>query len=93
MKTLIFINYAVAVVALILAIEICFRIIEEFERLYPNMKLRQVHPISKVFNLISLVVKCMIPLYNILLIISMLVFSERIVEEGIIYLRKRCEEV
>ena len=82
MKTLLIINGIIACVVLILALEIACVSISTFKKDYPNAKLNKTSTFAKVISIIALVVKSLIPIYNIICLIGCLFMKDEMVENG-----------
>ena len=82
MKTLIIINCAVAVVTLILTLEICESTITTFKKDYPNAKLNKVSVKAKIISYIAMIIRSLIPIYNILYLCGVLFMRETLIDKG-----------
>lgn len=82
MKTLLIINVIIACVVLILGLEIACVTISTFKKDYPNAKLNKTSTFARVIAIIALIVKTLIPIYNIMCLISCLFMRDKMIETG-----------
>ena len=82
MKTLLIIDCIVALVTLILALEMTEAVGLEFRKNYPNAKLNTVPIRAKIIGSIALLVKSLIPIYNLACIVGFLFMRETLMEKG-----------
>ena len=82
MKTLLIINVVIACVTLILVLEITCTSISTFKKDYPNAKLNKTSIFAKIISIIALIVKSLIPIYNIVCLIGCLFLRDKMVEFG-----------
>ena len=82
MKTLIIINCVVAIVTLILTLEICESTITTFKKDYPNVKLNKVSVKAKIIGYIALIIKSLIPIYNIFVLCGVLFMRDTLIDKG-----------
>lgn len=82
MKTLIIINCIIAVINMILMFEIMIEVVTQVKREYPNAKFIEKTPIAKMIGWISIVIRILIPIYNIIILISFLFMRETMIEQG-----------
>ena len=82
MKTLIIINCVVAIVTLILTLEIMTSTATIFKKDYPNAKLNKVSIKAKIITYISIIIRVLIPIYNIILLLGTLFMREALIDEG-----------
>lgn len=82
MKTLIIINCIIAIINLILMFEIMFEVITQVKREYPNAKFIEKTSIAKLIGWISIVIRTLIPIYNIIILIGFLFMRETMIEQG-----------
>lgn len=82
MKTLIIINCVIACSNLILALEIIFEAVTQIKRDYPNAKFMEKTPIAKLIGWVSIVIRVLIPIYNIIILIGFLFMRETMIEQG-----------
>ena len=82
MKTLLIIDCVVALITLILTAEIIEATALEFRKDYPNAEL-DVAPIrAKIIGFISLVVRTLIPIYNLICLAGFLFMRDTMIEKG-----------
>ena len=82
MKTLLIIDCIVALIMLILTAEITEAVRIEFRRNYPTAELNVVPIRAKIIGSISLVVKALIPIYNLICIVGFLFMRDTMIEQG-----------
>ena len=82
MKTLIIINYVIACINLILALEIVSETVAQVKKDYPNAKFMEKTPIAKLIGWISIIIRALIPIYNIIILIGFLFMRETMIEQG-----------
>ena len=82
MKTLIIINCVIACINLILALEIVFETVVQVKKDYPNVKFMEKTPIAKLIGWISIIIRALIPIYNIIILIGFLFMRETMIEQG-----------
>ena len=82
MKTLIIINCAVAVVTLILTLEIVESTATIFKKDYPNAKLNEVSTKTKIIGVISIIVRSLIPIYNIIVLLGTLFMRDVLMDKA-----------
>lgn len=82
MKTLLIIDCAIAFVTLILALEMTEAVGLKFRKNYPNAKLNIVPIRAKIIGSIALIVKTLIPIYNLICIAGFLFMRETLMESG-----------
>lgn len=82
MKTLIIINCVIAITNMILMSEIISEVIAQVKRDYPNAKFMEKTPIAKLIGWISIIVRDLIPIYNIIILIGFLFMRETMIEQG-----------
>ena len=82
MKTLLIINCIVALVTLILATEIVEATALEFRKDYPNAELNVVPIRAKIIGSISLIVRALIPIYNLICVVGFLFMRDTMIEKG-----------
>ena len=82
MKTLLIIDCIVALIMLILTAEITEAVRIEFRRHYPTAELNVVPIRAKIIGSISLVVKALIPIYNLICIVGFLFMRDTMIEQG-----------
>ena len=82
MKTLIIINCIVAIITIILTFEVCDSAKNNFKKDYPNAKLNVVSPKTKLISSITLIIRVLIPIYNIFCLLGVLFMRDRMIEIG-----------
>ena len=82
MKTLLIIDCIVALVMFILATEIVEAVKLEFRRDHPNAELNVVPFRAKIIGFISLVVRALIPIYNLICIAGFLFMRDTMIEKS-----------
>ncbi len=82
MKTLLIINCIIALVTLILAAEIVEATALEFRRDYPNAELDIVPIRAKIIGSINLIVRALIPIYNLICVVGFLFMRDTMIEKG-----------
>ena len=82
MKTLIIINCVVAIVILILTLEIVESTVAIFKKDYPNVKLNESSTKAKTISFISVIVRSLIPIYNILVLLITLFARDTLINKA-----------
>lgn len=82
MKTLLIIDCIVALVMLVLITEITEAVRVEFRRNYPNAELNLIPTRAKIVSGISLIIKSLIPIYNLICIVGFLFMRDTMIEKG-----------
>ena len=82
MRTLIIINCIVAIVTLILTLEICESTITMFKKDYPNVKLNKVSIRAKIISNIAIIIRSLIPIYNIFILLGTLFMRDTLIDKG-----------
>ena len=82
MKTLIIINCVIACINLIFLLEMTSEIVAQVKRYYPNAKFMEKTPIAKLISWISIIIRTLIPIYNIIILIGFLFMRETMIEQG-----------
>jgi len=82
MKTLIIINCVVAIITLILTLEITTCTTAMFRKDYPNAKLNKVSIKAKIISSIAIIIRLLIPIYNIFVLFGVLFMREKMIEIG-----------
>ena len=82
MKTLIIINCVIACINLILVLEIGCETVAQVKKDYPNAKFMEKTPIAKLIGWISIIIRTLIPIYNIIILIGFLFMRETMIEQG-----------
>ena len=82
MKTLIIINCAVAIITLILTLEIVETTVTSFKKDYPNVKLNKVSTKTKIIGYIAMIIRSLIPIYNIIILCGTLFMRDTLVNKG-----------
>ena len=82
MKTLIIINCAVAIITLILTLEIVDTTVTSFKKDYPNVKLNKVSTKTKIIGYIAMIIRSLIPIYNIIILCGTLFMRDTLVNKG-----------
>ena len=92
MKTLIIINCIVAIITLILIVELAEYTATIFKKDHPNVKLNKVTIKTKIISNIALIIKVLIPIYNILILYGLLFMREDLIIQGYETLMNRIVE-
>ncbi len=82
MKTLIIINCIIAIITLILTLEIVESTATIFKKDYPNVKLNKTSTKAKVISFMSVIVRSLIPIYNILVLLVTLFARETLMDKA-----------
>ena len=82
MKTLIIINCVIACINLILVLEMGCETVAQVKKDYPNAKFMEKTPIAKLIGWISIIIRALIPIYNIIILIGFLFMRETMIEQG-----------
>lgn len=82
MKTLLIANCVVALVMLILATELTQVIKIEFRKDYPNATLNSVPMTAKIIGRIAMIVRALIPIYNLICIVGFLFARDKMINDG-----------
>lgn len=82
MKTLIIINCVIACINLILVLEMGCETVAQVKKDYPNVKFMEKTPIAKLIGWISIIIRALIPIYNIIILIGCLFMRDRMIEQG-----------
>lgn len=82
MKTLIIINCVVAIITLILTLEIVESTATMFKKDYPNAKLNKVSTKTKIIGYIAIIIKVLIPIYNIFILCGTLFMRDTLIDKG-----------
>lgn len=82
MKTILIINCIVALINLILVAEIAETAKTEIKRDYPTAKFTEVSTKAKVIGWVSVIVRTLIPIYNLICLAGFLFMRDRMIEEG-----------
>ena len=82
MKTLIIINCVVAIITLILTLEILESTATMFKKDYPNVKLNKVSTKAKIISVIAIIIRLLIPIYNIVLLLGTLFMRDALMDKG-----------
>lgn len=92
MKTLIIINCIVAIVTLILTLEIVESTATMFRKDYPNVKLNKVSTKTKIIGNIAMIIRVLIPIYNIFILCGTLFMRDTLINAGYETLMNRIVE-
>ena len=92
MKTLIIINCIVAIITLILTLEIVTTTVTIFKKDYPNVKLNKVSVKTKIIGYISIIIRSLIPIYNIILLLGTLFVRDALMDKAYETLMSRIVE-
>lgn len=82
MKTLIIINCVVAIITLILTLEIVESTATMFKKDYPNVKLNKVSVKAKIISYVAIIIKSLIPIYNIIVLLGTLFMRDTLIDKG-----------
>lgn len=82
MKTLIIINCVVAIITLILTLEIVESTVTLFKKDYPNVKLNESSTKAKTISFIAVIVRSLIPIYNILVLLVTLFARDTLIDKA-----------
>ena len=80
MKTLIIINCVVAIITLILTLEIVASAATIFKKDYPNVKLINTSTKTKIIGYISIIIRSLIPIYNIFALCGALFVRDKMID-------------
>jgi hypothetical protein len=81
MKTLIIINCVVAIITLILTLEIVESTATMFKKDYPNVKLNKVSVKAKMISYIAMIIRSLIPIYNIIVLLGTLFMRDTLIDK------------
>lgn len=82
MKTILIINCIVALVNLILVTEIAETAKAEVKRDYPTAKFNKVSTKAKIIGWVSVIVRALIPIYNLICLAGFLLMREIMIDKG-----------
>ncbi len=82
MKTLIIINCVIAIITLILTLEIVESAATMFRKDYPNAKLNKVSTKTKIIGYVTIIIRSLIPIYNILALLGALFMRDKMIDMG-----------
>lgn len=82
MKTLIIINCIIAIITFILTLEIVESTATIFKKDYPNAKLNKVSAKAKIIGYTAMIIKLLIPIYNIIILYGTLFMRETLIDKG-----------
>ena len=82
MKTILIIDCIVALVNLILVTEIAETAKAKFKRNYPTAKFNEVSTKTKIIGWISIVIRALIPIYNLICLTGFLFMRETMIDKG-----------
>ncbi len=82
MKTLIIINCIIACTVLILTLEMGFEIVAQVKKDFPNAKFIEKTLVAKIIGWISIVIRSLIPIYNIIVLIGYLFARDTMIKQG-----------
>lgn len=82
MRTLIIINCVVAIITLALTLEIVESTATMFRKDYPNVKLNKVSVKAKIIGYIAIIIKVLIPIYNIFVLCGVLFMRDMLIDKG-----------
>lgn len=82
MKTLIIINCVIACINLILVLEMGCETVARVKKDYPNAKFMEKTLVAKLIGWISIIIRDLIPIYNIIILIGFLFMRETMIEQG-----------
>lgn len=82
MKTILIINCIVALVNLILVTEIAETAKAEVKRDYPTAKFNKVSTKPKIIGWVSVIVRTLIPIYNLICLAGFLFMRETMIDKG-----------
>lgn len=82
MKTLIIINCVIACINLILVLEMGCETVAQVKKDYPNVKFMEKTLVAKLIGWISIIIRDLIPIYNIIILIGFLFMRETMIEQG-----------
>ena len=82
MKTILIINCIVALANLILVTEITETAKTEFKKDYPTAKFNEVSTKAKIIGWISIVIRALIPIYNLICLAGFLFMRETMIDKG-----------
>lgn len=82
MKTILIINCIVALANLILVTEIAETAKAEFKKDYPTAKFNEVSTKAKIIGWMSVIVRALIPIYNLICLAGFLFMRETMIDKG-----------
>ena len=82
MRTLIIINCVVAIITLALTLEIVESTATMFRKDYPNVKLNKVSIRAKIIGYIAIIIRSLIPIYNIIILLGTLFMRDTLIDKG-----------
>lgn len=82
MKIILIIDCIIALANLILVVEIAETAKAEFKRDYPTAKFNEVSTKAKVIGWISVIVRTLIPIYNLICLAGFLFMREIMIDKG-----------
>lgn len=82
MKTILIINCIVALANLILVTEIAETAKAEFKKDYPTAKFNEVSTKAKIIGWVSVIVRALIPIYNLICLTGFLFMRETMIDKG-----------
>ena len=82
MKTILIINCIVALINLILAVEITETAKTKVKRDYPTAIFNEVPTKTKVIGWVSIIVRTLIPIYNLICLAGFLFIREAMIDKG-----------
>lgn len=82
MKTILIIDCIVALINLILVAEIAETAKINFKRDYPTAKFNEVSTKAKIIGWVSVIVRALIPIYNLICLAGFLFMRETIIDKG-----------
>ena len=82
MKIILIIDCIIALANLILVVEIAETAKAEFKRDYPTAKFNEVSTKAKVIGWISIIIRALIPIYNLICLTGFLFMRETMIDKG-----------
>lgn len=82
MKTILIINCIVALINLILVTEIAETAKTNFKRDYPTAVFNEVSTKAKIIGWVSIIVRTLIPIYNLICLTGFLFMREAMIDKG-----------
>ena len=80
--TMNFFNCVIACINLIFALEIVSEVVAQVKKDYPNAKFIEKTFIAKLIGWISIIIRDLIPIYNIIILVGFLFMRETMIEQG-----------
>ena len=82
MKTILIIDCIIALINLILATEIVESAVIQFKKDYPTAILNKVSAKAKIIGWLSVIIRALIPIYNLICLAGFLFMRETMIDKG-----------